>query len=98
MRTHEQMEVLGIFHELLEGPTGDGGAKRGRGEKPSWKVDDSHWDAAFRHINRYIEDEEMHDKDSGVHPLIHASWRLLAVAYQDMVEAGEIPVDPPHTV
>jgi len=97
MRTAEQNEVLGTFLTLLEGPTGDGGAKRGRGEKPSWKVDPSHRDAALRHIGRWWNGEQQ-DADSGCHPLVHAAWRLLAVAYQEVDAAGGTPEEPPDVV
>lgn len=95
MRTPEQNEVIGTFVTLLEGPTGDGGAKRGAGLKPSWKIDQSHEGAFERHVARWREGE-LHDKDSGSHPLVHAAWRLLAIAYQELAAAGEIPTDPPH--
>lgn len=95
MRTSEQNEVLGQFLDMLGGPTGDGGAKRGAGLKPSWKVDQSHYDAAVRHFHRWINGER-EDKDSGVHPLIHMAWRLLAIAWQEDEAAGKHPADPPH--
>jgi hypothetical protein len=91
MRTAEQNEVLGTFLTLLEGPTGDGGAKRGRGEKPSWKVDTSHLAAAYRHLD---PSRERYDEDSGTHKFVHAAWRLLAVAHQEMREDGLLPEEP----
>lgn len=93
LRTNEQNEVLGIFCDLLAGPTGDGGNKRARGEKPSWKVDPSHEGKAFGHLDkeRY---PERYDAESGCHHYVHAAWRLLATAYQHMVEDGLIPGDP----
>jgi hypothetical protein len=81
-RNPEQNEILGAFLDLLAGPTGDGGTKRAAGEKPLWKVDQSHTAAAFRHIGYWAAGEKV-DKDSGCHPLAHAAWRLLAVAYQE---------------
>lgn len=92
-RTAEQNEILGTFLDMLAGPTGDGAAKRGRGEKVSWKIDESHWDAAMRHIDRWWEGER-EDKDSGVHPLIHAAWRFLAVAWHEDEEWGNHPPSP----
>lgn len=93
-RSSEQNEILGTFLDMLKGPTGDGGAKRGRGDKVSWKIDAGHWSAAMRHIDRYSKDDETEDKDSGVHPLIHAAWRLLAVAWQDDEDWGRHPMNP----
>ena len=93
MRNPEQNEILGAFVDMLTGPTGDGGNKRARGEKPLWKVDGSHYAAAHRHIERY-EGGEHADADSGCHPLVHAAWRLLAVAYQDLAAHGLIPGNP----
>ncbi len=80
--TSEPEEVIAEFTKLLRGPTGDGAGKRRAGEKVSWKVDPGHVRAAFRHIG-YWADGEQADKDSGCHPLVHAAWRLLAVAYQE---------------
>lgn len=93
MRNAEQNEILGTFMDLLAGPTGDGGGKRAAGLKPLWKDDDSHLAAADRH-RAYYEDGERYDKDSGCHALVHAAWRCLAVAYQDMMEDGLIPENP----
>lgn len=90
LRTDEQNEVLGIFMDLLAGPTGDGAAKRARGEKPSWKIDPSHPAKALKHLGY----EERYDAESGCHKNVHAAWRLLAEAYQDMVADGLIPVSP----
>jgi hypothetical protein len=95
MRTAEQNEVLGTFLTLLEGPTGDGAAKRDRGEKPSWKVDTSHLAAAYRHLD---PSRERYDEDSGTHKFVHAAWRLLAVAYQEMRDDGKLPEEPEDEV
>ena len=86
MRTAEQNEILGTFLDLLSGPTGDGARKREAGLKPLWKVDPSHRAAAWRHLYRWVDGERI-DADSGCHPLQHAAWRLLAIAYQE-IEAG----------
>ena len=78
----EQDEVIEQFVALLRGPTRDGGAKLAKGEKVSWKVDTSHRDAIFRHLRRWkIGDGP--DHDSGCHPLVHAAWRCLALAWQE---------------
>ena len=84
----ERFEVLGIFCELLRSASVDGGTKRRRGEKPSWKVDQSHRRAIYSHLGRWATGER-HDPDSGAHPLIHAAWRCLAVAWQEMHEEQE---------
>ena len=91
MRTAEQCEVLGTFNELLSAATGDGGAKRAAGTKPSWKADTSHKDAALRHLDPA---RERYDEDSGAHKLVHAAWRLLAVAWQEMRDDGLLPEEP----
>lgn len=91
LRTNEQNEILGIFANMLALPTGDGGNKRARGEKPSWKKDGSHLRAAYRHLD---PSRDRYDEDSGTHKYVHAAWRLLAVAYQEMVQDGLIPGDP----
>lgn len=83
MKGPEQHEILGAFADMLAGPTGDGANKRARGEKPHWKVDTSHLGRGIAHLDRYLAGERV-DVDSGCHPLIHAAWRFLAVAYQDM--------------
>ena len=91
MRTAEQCEVLGTFNEMLSAATGDGGAKRAAGTKPSWKVDTSHKAAAWRHLDPA---RERYDEDSGAHKLVHAAWRLLAVAWQEMRDDGLLPEEP----
>ena len=78
----EQDVVLEVFAELLRTATADGGRKRAAGTKPPWWVDPSHRAAMWRHIDRW-RNREMRDKDSGAHPLVHAAWRALAVAYQE---------------
>lgn len=80
--TMEQREILAIFTEMLRYPTADGGKKRAAGEKPDWRSDYSHEDAAWRHLHRKL-DGDLYDEDSGAHAYIHAAWRLLAVAYQE---------------
>jgi hypothetical protein len=78
----EQAEVLYLFTKMLEGPTLDGKDKREKGEKPSWKVDSGHEGSFFSHVARWKKGELV-DPDSGVHPLIHAAWRALAIAWQE---------------
>lgn len=80
--TPEQAEVLGTFTEMLRIVTADGGTKRARGEKPSWKVDPSHEAAIFSHLNKWKHGEKT-DPDSGSHPLVHVAWRALAIAWQE---------------
>lgn len=78
----EQDEVLNIFVEMLRTVTADGGVKRARGEKPSWKVDEGHEPALFRHLQRW-ERGDLIDEDSGAHALVHVAWRALAIAWQE---------------
>ncbi len=83
----EQEDVLARFMEELRKPTGDGAHKRSRNEKPPWYVDDSHMGAVFSHLTKYFRGETI-DPDSGAHCLVHAGWRLLAIA---CVETGNVP-------
>jgi len=85
----EQDALLHAFVELLWQVTRDGGRKRAAGLKVPWWRDDTHAAAASRHVARYRRGERV-DPDSGAHPLVHAAWRYLAVAYQE--EKGQ--VDP----
>ena len=78
----EQDEVLAIFADMLSVVTKDGGNKRARGEKPSWKVDRGHEAALYRHLQRW-ERGDLVDGDSGAHALVHVAWRALAIAYQE---------------
>jgi len=87
----EQDEVIEQFVALLRGPTRDGGAKRAKGEKVSWKVDTSHEAAIHRHIRRRYCDGQLEDPDSGCHPLVHAAWRCLAVAWQETHQRDASP-------
>jgi hypothetical protein len=80
---------------MLEGPTGDGKAKRDAGTKPHWSIDPSHLRKGVGHLNKYLAGDNV-DPDSGCHPLVHAAWRLLAVAWQDMAAQDEAP--PGETV
>ncbi len=78
----EPEEIIAIFSGMLRAATGDGAAKRRSGTKPSWKVDDSHEGAIFSHITKWKRGEKV-DADSGAHPLVHAAWRCLAIAWQE---------------
>jgi len=80
--TEEQLEVLECFALMLHAVTTDGGRKRARNEKPSWKVDPSHEAAIFSHLNKWKHGEKC-DLDSGAHPLVHLAWRALAIAWQE---------------
>jgi hypothetical protein len=83
----EQDDVIARFTEELRKPTGDGGRKRAAAEKPPWYRDPSHEGAVFSHITKWKRGELV-DPDSGAHPLVHAAWRLLAIACQ---ETGNVP-------
>ena len=84
----EKDDLLRRFLVELEKPTRDGGRKRDRGDKPPWYEDDSHEGAVFSHLTKWKRGELV-DPDSGAHPLVHAAWRLLAIACQ---ESGNVPV------
>ena len=78
----EQAEILFTFAALLNAVSGDGQNKRARGEKPHWRVDDSHETAMYNHLAKWLRGERR-DCDSGAHPLTHMSWRGLAVATKE---------------
>ena len=84
----EQDDILREFVTLLSLPTADGGRKRAAGTKVNWKVDPDHLAAAYRHIQRY-ENGDIYDAESGAHALLHAGWRLIAKADQDMHRGEE---------
>ena len=79
----EQDEVIAIFSDMLRAPTGDGGRKRAYGEKVSWKYDTDHIRGLYSHLGKWANGERS-DRDSGAHPLVHAAWRCLAIAWQEM--------------
>jgi hypothetical protein len=81
--TDEVADIIMYFATMLLKPTGDGSKKLQRGEKPSWKVDRSHEAAIFSHLMKWKKGEKV-DPDSGAHPLVHAAWRCLAIAWQEM--------------
>lgn len=78
----EAAEIYREFTKLLAGPTEDGQNKRAAGAKPVWKVDRGHQAALVRHLGRWWDGERV-DPDSGCHPLVHAAWRCLAIAWQE---------------
>lgn len=79
----EQDVLIEEFIKLLRSATKDGGEKRARGMKPPWWNDPSHKAAVFSHFAKHERGERV-DPDSGVHPYVHAAWRLLAISYQEM--------------
>lgn len=84
----EAEAVIEEFTRMLRQVTGDGAKKRAAGTKPPWWRDESHLPAVFSHLNKWYHGERV-DADSGQHPLVHAAWRLLAIAYQET--SGRIP-------
>ncbi len=74
-------EIHNIFLGLLAKASGDGQVKRASG-KPHWKVDPGHEAGLFSHLTKWSKGE-LTDPDSGTHPLVHAAWRCLAIAYQE---------------
>ena len=76
---NEREDLLERFRDELAKATGDGSKKRQAGAKPPWYEDDSHEGAVFSHITKWKRGEKV-DPDSGAHPLVHAAWRLLAIA------------------
>lgn len=83
----ERLDVLERFTHELSKATGDGSKKRQTGQKPPWYDDPSHEAALFSHLMKWKKGELV-DADSGAHPLIHAAWRLLAIACK---ETGNVP-------
>jgi hypothetical protein len=83
----ERADILARFTAELAKVTGDGSKKRAAGEKPPWYLDDSHEAAVFSHLMKWKRGEVV-DPDSGCHPLVHAGWRLIAIALR---ETGNIP-------
>ena len=79
----EQEQLIVIFSKMLRQPTEDGGRKRAAGLKVSWKDDDTHEGAMYRHLARWAKGDTI-DEDSGAHALVHVAWRALALAWQEM--------------
>lgn len=78
----EQDVLNRIFLYMLDCATKDGGRKREAGVKVPWWRDDAHEAAIFSHLNKW-KHGELVDAASGQHPLVHAAWRCLAIAYQE---------------
>ena len=78
----EQEQLIVTFSKMLRQPTEDGGRKRAAGLKVSWKDDDSHEAAMYRHLARWSKGDTI-DEDSGAHALVHVAWRALALAWQE---------------
>lgn len=93
----EQDEIIEEFTKMLRVVTGDGGKKRNAGLKPSWKVDPSHEAAIFSHLMKWKK-QELVDPDSGQHPLVHAAWRCLAIAWREMHPEPEVIEPAPKCV
>lgn len=74
--------IILTFAGMLRTVTGDGAAKRRSGVKVSWKIDPGHEAAIFSHLTKWKRGERV-DGDSGAHPLTHAAWRCLAIAWQE---------------
>jgi hypothetical protein len=89
---NEREDLLARFADELRKATGDGSKKRQAGQKPPWYEDPDHEGAVFSHITKWKRGELI-DPDSGAHPLVHAAWRLLAIACQ---ESGNVPVVTPE--
>lgn len=84
-----ERELVGrVFSELLKSATGDGSAKRIRGEKPPWWRDSGHEAAMYRHLEAF-ETGERFDPDNHGDPLVAVAWRALALAYQR--KYGKVP-------
>lgn len=83
----ERADIIARFTAELTKVTGDGSRKRKAGTKPPWYEDDSHEGAVFSHLTKWKRGELV-DPDSGCHPLVHAAWRLLAIA---LIETGNTP-------
>jgi hypothetical protein len=76
---NERRDLLLRFQHELVKVTADGSKKRQTGAKPPWYRDDQHLSAVFSHITKWMRGHHI-DPDSGAHPLVHAAWRLLAIA------------------
>lgn len=81
--TPEGDVILGVFNDMLAAVVADGQRKRTTGIKPHWTVDPEHEAGLWSHINRW-KHGELSDPDSGTHPLVHAAFRCLAIAHQEM--------------
>lgn len=84
----EREDILDRFHEELAKVTGDGSKKRQANLKPPWHIDPSHEAAIFSHITKWKKGHVI-DEHSGAHPLVHAAWRCLAIACQEIGNTPE---------
>lgn len=82
----EVADLSARFAAQLAKPTADGKNKRARGEKPPW-FRDTHEAQVFSHLAKWKRGETF-DPESGAHTLVHAAWRLLAIA---CIESGDTP-------
>lgn len=80
--TTEQEEFLEWAIQNLKLASGDGERKRRSNQKVNWKIDTGHEGSLFSHIAKWKKGQFM-DPGSGAHPLVHAAWRALAIAYQE---------------
>ena len=48
----------------------------------SWKVDPDHERGFWSHVAKWRHGDLV-DEASGAHPMVHAAWRALAIAYQE---------------
>lgn len=71
-----------VAAEMLDACSRDGSVKRDRGDKAPWWRDPTHEPAIFSHLMKWKRGE-LRDAESGAHPLAHAAWRMLAIAYQE---------------
>jgi hypothetical protein len=78
----EQNVLADVFAYMLRQPTKDGGHKRAANVKRPWWEDDEHEAAIFSHLSAWKHGVK-EDPDSGSHPLVHLSWRGLAIAFQE---------------
>lgn len=83
----EATDVLERFYEALRAVILDGQNKRRAGTKPPWWKDGSHERAVFSHLSKWKRGE-LHDADSGAHPLVHLAARALMIA---LTETGNVP-------
>ena len=79
--TTEQDDFLAFAIDLLRIVSGDGENKRRAGLKVPWQID-SHEGSFFGHVAEWKKGN-LHDPDSKLHPMAHAAWRAIAIAYQE---------------
>ncbi len=86
----EQEVIAESFASMLAEVTADGGRKRMAKTKVPWTMDPGHEAGLFSHLARWKKGEKV-DPDSGVHPMVHAAWRCLAIAYQEAQWKASVP-------